>query len=131
MTMGGDFVPGPCNIGADEIRCRRLAGWVGTAETGTVWLRLAVSDAPPARHLIIFVPALVEAAGFLQAAIRYCFHFGFSGVFNFERVGQRERIADPEALRPDRATASRVLAISCAIAGVVALAAYGGAFVLG
>jgi len=131
MTVGDNYTPGLCNIGEDEIRRRRLAGWVGAAGTGILWLVLVATSAPPAWHLIIFLPALIGAAGFAQAASRFCFHFGFAGIFNFGRAGHREQVAEPEARRLDRSTASRVLAISCAIAAIVTLVAYGSALVFG
>jgi hypothetical protein len=126
MTISGEYAPGPCNIGDDEIR-RRLAGWVGAAGTIIILVGLVAADAPPVWYLAIFLPAIAGAAGFVQAASRFCFYFGFSGIFNFRRAGRQELTAEPEALRLDRAAARRLLAISCAIAGIVTLIAFGGA----
>lgn len=127
MTISGDYSPGLCNIGVDEIRRRRLAGWVGAAGASIMWLGLVASNAPPAWYLAIFLPAIIGATGFVQAASRFCFYFGFSGVFNFGRAGQQEPVAEPQAQQLDRAAAIRVLSISCAIAGIVTLIAFGGA----
>ena len=131
MTVSSDYAPGLCNIGEEEIRRRRLAGLVGAIATVFLWIGLVAVGAPPAWNLLIFLPALMAAAGFVQAPSRFCFYFGFAGIFNFGNVGRRERIAEPEALELDRATAMRVLAISCAIAGIVTLIAYGGALAIG
>ena len=131
MTLSGEYAPGLCNIGDDEIRRRRLGGWVGAAGTVVLWIVLVAMGAPSAWHFLIFLPAAMAAAGFVQAAHRFCFYFGFAGIFNFGNAGLQERIGESEARELDRATAKRMLAISCAIAGIVTLIAYGGALALG
>lgn len=126
-----EYAPGICNIGADEIRRRRLLGWIGLAATATLWLTLILVDASPATYLLVFLPALGSAIGFVQATLRFCVLFGFLATFNFDKPGRMEKVTSPEAQREDRAQAYRVLAASLTAAVTVTLIAFGSALVFG
>jgi hypothetical protein len=121
--MTDQYVPGACNIGADEIAMRRRFGHAGVAVTAVLAVALVRSDLRPAWRLALAAPAAGAAAGYLQAHKRFCADFGFRGVYNFERRGQERPVLDDQARRQDRRRALRIGAASAAIGLGVALAA--------
>ncbi|MGV8839753.1 MAG: hypothetical protein ACWA6X_05560 [Bauldia sp.] len=124
MTMPTEYIPGVCNIGADEIRYRRNWGIGGTIATIAAFVLLLAVDAAPAWFLLLFIPAAGAAIGFIQARARFCVHFGRAGLFNFGTKGTTETVAAAAARRADRARA-RQLTLRAALHGAaVALAAF-------
>lgn len=121
MTFVDDYRAGACNIGPEEIRRRRLTGHVGTAVTLLGAALLVGLDAPAWWRIALFLPASVGAAGYLQAAMRFCADYGWRGVFNFGEAGHDRvtGVADAEARAADR---RKALAIGAA-SGAIGLAA--------
>jgi uncharacterized membrane protein len=90
-----------------------------------VWAVLAAIDAPPAVRLFTFIPAVMAAAGFLQAAMHFCAYFGFSSLFNFgSEVGKTDTVEESEFRTQDRRKAWQIVAYAVAIGFGVAVAAY-------
>jgi hypothetical protein len=102
------YVPGVCNIGPEEIARRRRAGHVGALLTVATLAVLLAVDAPPWARLLVAIPAVVSASGYLQAWLRFCAGFGSLGVYNFGRHGESERVEDAEARSRDRARARQI-----------------------
>lgn len=125
MTATQDYAPGRCNIGADEIRRRRMSGHAGAAAFVVLLALLAVLSASPAWYLLLFFPALLSASGYVQAAYRFCYYFGFTSVFNFGELGQMQNVANGEARSQDRARAYRVVGTSILIAAGITLIPFG------
>lgn len=68
--MAGDdreYIPGVCNIGVGEIKKRRALGWIGLAATIVLWTTFIVLTSPAPWRLLLFVPALLAALGFIQS----------------------------------------------------------------
>ncbi len=105
---GAGYVPGVCNIGPQEIARRRRAGHVGALLAVATLAALLVVDAPPLARLLVAIPAVVSASGYLQAWLRFCAGFGSLGVYNFGSHGESERVEDPEARSRDRARARQI-----------------------
>jgi len=120
-----DYQPGVCNIGPAEIARRRRAGHIGLAAALALFAVLVAIDAPNWTRLLIAIPAVVSASGYIQARVKFCAGFGSRGIFNFGEVGPTERVgADADRAR-DRARARQIGAASIAIglaAGVIAAA---------
>ena len=76
------YVPGACNIGKVEIGRRQMLGWIGLFGGLALCAIFVVADIKPFWRLTLFLPAMLAAMGFLQAAWRFCAAFGFGGVFN-------------------------------------------------
>jgi hypothetical protein len=116
-----DYRAGACNIGPGEVARRRRTGHVGAAVTLIGAAVLAAMDAPAAPRFVLFVPAAVGAAGYLQATMRFCANYGWRGVFNFGAAGNDRvtGVADAAARAADRRTAIAIGAAS----GAVGLAA--------
>jgi len=115
------YQPGTCNIGPAEIARRRWTGHVGLAMTVVLLGVLLALDAPTWMRLIVFLPAAVGAAGYLQAHFRFCADYGWRGVFNVgERAGHDRTtdVVDTTARQADRRRAMLISAGS----GVIGLA---------
>jgi len=124
MTATNVYQPGVCNIGPAEIRQRRMTGWVGAA-VAAVFLVLAFALGWPAPvRLLVFLPVVLAANGFLQAAFHFCVRFGTQGLFNFGDLGTQEAVHEKEYRRQDQRKAILIVVLSVAIAAAVALAAF-------
>lgn len=125
MTFVDEYRAGACNIGPQEIARRRWTGHLGLAFTLTAATILIASGAPAWMRLTLFVPAAVSAAGYIQAATRFCADYGWRGVFNFGDAGHHRAmsVADAEARRADRRKAMAISGASTAVGLAVALLA--------
>jgi hypothetical protein len=118
-----DYQPGICNIGPAEIARRRRAGHIGLVAALALFAALVAIDAPNWTRLLIAIPAIGAASGYIQARLRFCAGFGSRGVFNFGELGPMERVADEADRGRDRARARQIGAASIAIGltvGVIA-----------
>lgn len=125
MAVTQDYAPGLCNIGEEEIRRRRVSGHYGAAAFAVALVILAVLGASPVWYLLLFIPAFLATAGYVQAAYRFCYYFGFTSVFNFGEVGKMQKIANGASKAQDRARAYRVVGTSALIAAGVTLIPFG------
>jgi hypothetical protein len=121
--MTGQYVPGTCNIGPEEIAIRRRAGHTGLAVTAALATLLLRSDLHPAWRLTLALPAAGAASGYLQARQRFCANYGFRGLYNLDARGQEQLVARTHARDADRRRALQITATSAAIGLGVALAA--------
>jgi hypothetical protein len=121
------YAAGRCNIGPAEIARRRRFGHASVAATVVLLVLLLLIDAPAWMRLLLFLPAAGAAAGYLQAALRFCADYGWRGVFNLDRAaaghGNTKRVVDADARRADRRTAMLIGAGSAAVGALVALLA--------
>jgi hypothetical protein len=121
MTQTG-YQPGVCNIGADEIRRRRNAGWMGLVITAVAYAVLVVSGVNPWWRLLLFFPAAASASGFLQARLRFCAGFARRGIFNFSKFGDAQQVVDEDARAADRRRGNQIAIYASLIGAAVALA---------
>jgi hypothetical protein len=121
--MVGQYVPGTCNIGPAEIARRRRIGHAGLAVTVLLGVVLLALGAAAPWRLLLALPATAAAAGYLQARSRFCFDYGFRGVYNFDALGHHERVAAEQARAQDRRRALVLAVGSGAIGLAVALLA--------
>jgi len=125
MTAGVRYIPGVCNIGRAEIRRRRQSGWFGLGLTVVLWALFVLLGVAAPWRLVLFLPAAVGAAGFLQAALHFCAAFGMRGVFNFgPAVGTTDTVEQAEFRRKDVAKARLIALYSALIGLVIALAGF-------
>jgi hypothetical protein len=118
--MVDQYVPGACNIGPAEIARRVRIGHIGLAITVLLGVILVALGAAAPWRLLLAPPATMAAAGYLQARLRFCFDYGFRGVYNFGSLGHTERVAAEEARAQDRRRAIAVAITSVAIGLAVA-----------
>ena len=114
--MESAYVSGVCNIGPAEIRRRRTIGWIGTALTTVVWIGLIVSNAASAWHLVLWLPAIIAATGFVQARLKFCANYGMRNMFNFGALGSADLVQDVAARRRDRARSWQIVGMAAMIA---------------
>lgn len=121
--MAEEYVAGVCNIGPAETERRRRAGERGALAALGLLVLLRLIRAPRAWRLLVFFPAAVSAAGYLQAARRFCAAYGWRGVVGFGAPGSVESVEDAEARAEDRRQALAIARQSAGIGLGVALAA--------
>jgi hypothetical protein len=117
------YEPGVCNIGPAEIARRRRTGHIGVIVTIVLLGVLIAIDASPLVRLMVALPAMIAASGYLQARLRFCAGFGAAGVYNLGPVGSTESVDDDDARSRDRRRARQIGLASFAIGisvGVVA-----------
>lgn len=119
----GNYRPGVCNIGPEEIARRRRAGHLGVIATLITLAALVAIDAPPLARLLVALPAAGAATGYLQAWLKFCAGFGSAGVFNFGPLGRTVKIEDAEARRRDRMRSMQIFLGALAIGIFVGVAA--------
>jgi hypothetical protein len=126
MTASQEYVPGVCNIGPAEIRRRMQGGWIGLGVTILLWGAFFIFRVPAAWRLTLFLPAMLGATGFLQAALHFCAGFGMRGVFNFgPQVGKTDTVEQAEFRLKDLRKArliglySALVGIAVAVAGLL------------
>jgi hypothetical protein len=126
--MAGDdreYIPGKCNIGAGEIRKRRALGLIGLAATIVLWAVFIVLKSPAPWRLLLFVPALLAALGFIQSKQGFCVKYGLDGAYKFGRNVSRPKSPEQaDFRRKDRRTALRIIGFSALIGLATAAAAY-------
>ena len=123
MAVKAEYVPGVCNIGPAEIRRRRQSGWIGLVVTVLLWGAFLVFRVPAPWRLFLFLPAMLGATGFFQAAFHFCAAFGVRGVFNFgSEVGKTDTVEQAEFRIKDRRKA-RLIGLYSALVGIVLAAA--------
>jgi len=119
------YVPGVCNIGEAEIRQRMRVGWIGLGVTVVLWALLIFFQAPAWARLILVIPAMMSATGFIQGLSHFCAGFGMKGVFNFgTELYKTETVAQAEFRAKDRRRAQFSILYSVLAGIAVALIAY-------
>lgn len=118
------YTPGVCNIGPEEIRKRKQAGWTGLALTAALWAAFIWFDAPAPWRLTLFVPAAMAAMGFIQAYANFCAYFGFASLFNFGDLGKTNAVSEDRYRQKDRRKAWEITIYALLIGVVTALAGY-------
>lgn len=106
-----NYLPGACNIGPAEIRYRMRYGYVALAIACVLVVALELAGGPRALRFLLVFPLGVAIAGFVQARMRFCLAYGWRGVFSINGRRQLQHVQDREALRADRRTALRIMAI--------------------
>jgi hypothetical protein len=120
----GEYVPGTCNIGPEEIARRRLSGHVALIASVALFAVLVAVHAPAWTRLFLFITAGGSATGYLQAALHFCAGFGSRGVYNFGPLGSEIEVAGAEARARDRRRSIEIGLASALIGVVVAVGAF-------
>jgi glucan phosphoethanolaminetransferase (alkaline phosphatase superfamily) len=118
--MSTTYIPGVCNIGPAEIKQRKLSGVIGLSVTVILFSVLLVGGFDAPWRLIIFIPAMIGATGYLQAAFHFCVRFGTTGLFNMSNTLEtRESVDQATYRKKDQHRALFIAGISFAIAAAV------------
>lgn len=120
-----EYQAGVCNIGPAEIRRRRRTGHIGLVATVGLFGVLVALDAPREARLLVGLPAMLSASGYIQAAMKFCAGYAWLGAFNFgDVVGERAHVTDAADRRRDRARAIGISVASLAVGLAVGAAAF-------
>ena len=114
-----DYIPGSCNIGIREIRRRQLVGGIGMFLTISTVFGFYHQHSSRMARFGTFLPALVMSIGYLQARKKFCLAFGFSGLFNFGKLGNTRRVISEVDRQIDRSAAVRLLVQAVGLAAAV------------
>ena len=120
-TIQNKYIPGVCNIGDEEIKKRKQAGWTGLIATILLWAAFIWFDAPAVWRLTLFLPAMISATGLLQAYMHFCAYFGLASLFNFGDVGKTDSVSQAEFRAKDRRKAWQIIIYSFLIGLAVAI----------
>ena len=123
-----DYQPGVCNIGPAEIARAVGPGTSASSIAIGLFAGLVRVDAPPPARLLVALPAIAAASGYLQARFQFCAGFGSRGVYNFGEVGpmiagRRSGGAGPRssAARDQIGFASVAIGVAVGVIAAVAL----------
>jgi len=111
MSQEG-YIAGTCNLGAGEINRRKMVAAIGFVLSLSAFAGFITTGASRQTRLGIFIPLLVMSVGWVQSRKKFCLAFGFTGTFNFGKMGQISRVADPADRAADRRTALIIFAQS-------------------
>lgn len=109
--LANEYVPGSCNLGEEEIRHRMKIGYIGVVLTIIVFLILEILDSPRLYRIWIFPPVFYALSGFLQARHRFCYAYGWMGLFSMTGRKHLHKVADKENVRKDRRTALKIVSM--------------------
>jgi len=118
--MSTTYIPGVCNIGPAEIKLRKTSGIVGLYVTVILFAIFMVSGIAAPWRLLIFIPAVISASGYLQAHFHFCVRFGTMGLFNMgNTLTEHETVEQATYRRKDQRKALIIAGLSGGIAAVV------------
>jgi len=115
------YIPGTCNLGAGEVSRRRMVAAIGFVLSLSAFTAFVTTDASREIRLGIFIPLFVMSIGWVQSRKKFCLAYGLTGTFNFGKMGQISRVADPADRAADRRTALIIFAQSALYAVVLTL----------
>ena len=116
------YIPGSCNLGQEEINRRRRNGYLGTAATFLMILLIELTHQPQWTRLLILVPVFYALSGYLQARQKFCYVYGWQGIFSVAGTKQFGKVQDETAAEKDKrlvySLVSKILAGSILITGI-------------
>lgn len=118
------YTPGVCNIGPAERRQRLNVGWLGAGLTFAALAAFVIFSVPDPWRLLVAVPAMLGAIGFLQYALHFCVNFAMRGLYNFGSArGVEENVVDAAMRKADQRKGLQIIGLSLLIAAAVAVVA--------
>lgn len=115
------YIPGACNLGKQETGKRYRAGFIGLALILFSILIIESLGLHRTLRWLIFIPACYAMSGFVQGYFRFCFVYGYKGVFSIK--GLRHFGTSTDALA-DRKQALKVAGYSLVGALLITLIYY-------
>lgn len=123
-TSSSTYIPGTCNLGANEIRQRKFVGLVGLFFSISSLIGLIAIRAAREARLGIFLPLMVASVGYVQVRSKFCLAYGLAGTFNFGKLGDISRVSDPINRSVDRAAALKIVLKSFLLASIATLVVF-------
>ena len=120
MSQEG-YIPGTCNLGAGEISRRRMVAAIGFVLSLSAFTAFVTTSASRETRFAMFIPLFVMTIGWVQSRKKFCLAYGLTGTFNFGKMGQISRVADPADRAADRKTALIIFGQSALYAAALTL----------
>ena len=120
MSQEG-YIPGTCNLGAGEVSRRRMVAAIGFVLSLSAFTALVTTSASRETRFAIFIPLFVMTIGWVQSRKKFCLAYGLTGTFNFGKMGQISRVANPVDRAADRRTALAIFGKSALYAAALTL----------
>ena len=118
------YLAGVCNIGAWEVRRRRVAAWIAFGLAAVLLAGLLLAGAPAPARLLLLFPLWGGLISWLQARRRFCVAFAMGGIANFgDDETTRRTIVDHAQRAADRRTTVRLVRDALLLAIVPTLVA--------
>ena len=120
MSQEG-YIPGTCNLGSGEISRRRMVAAIGFVLSLSAFTAFVTTSASRETRFAIFIPLFVMTIGWVQSRKKFCLAYGLTGTFNFGKMGQISRVANPADRAADRRTALAIFGQSALYAAALTL----------
>jgi hypothetical protein len=117
----GQYTSGKCNIGPVEIKRRYRIGYIGFILMICFIAFAEIFRVPGLWKLLIFIPTFYSLSGFIQAWKKFCYVYGYIGVFSLKGRKSFTRVSDEISIREDRKTVLKI--VSWVLAGSVLVTA--------
>jgi hypothetical protein len=113
-----------CNIGPAERRQRLAIGWVGLALTFAALGAFMVFHVPDPWRVLVALPAVLSANGFLQYRMHFCVNFAMRGLYNLgDSLHAEVNVVDAEMRKADQRKGLQIIGLSVLIAAAVVVVA--------
>jgi hypothetical protein len=122
------YKPGSCNIGPVEIRRRYRIGFIGLGAAIVMALMIIILDLPAYTRWFLFAPVFYGVSGFIQAQHKFCYIYGFQGVFSLTGKKKFSRSKEEKDIIKDRQTARKLLLLITIISAILTILLYRLAF---
>ena len=110
------YTPGVCNIGPAERKQRLNIGWLGL---GLIFVTLAafvIFSVPDPWRVLVAIPAVLGANGFLQYRMHFCVNFAMRGLYNLgDALHAEENVVDAEMRKADQRKGLQIIGLSLLI----------------
>ena len=106
-TPPTNYIPGVCNINYAEIKQRRAAGHLGLAIFVVLLVALIALDTNRWVRLLLALPAILAASGYLQAKNKFCVGYGGAGLQHADDDASAIKVA-AEAAAKDKQRAKQM-----------------------
>ena len=118
------YTPGVCNIGPAERRQRLNVGWLGAGLTFAALAAFVIFSVPDPWRVLVAVPAMLGAIGFLQYALHFCVNFAMRGLYNLgSALGAEENVVDAAMRKADQRKGLQIIGLSLLIAAAAVVIA--------
>jgi hypothetical protein len=116
-TSESAYIPGVCNINRAETAQRRMIGNIGLAIFVIFLIGFLLLDVNRIVRIVLFLPAVLAASGYLQARNHFCVGYASAGKQNASQGSAvASDITEDSAKASDKKKARRMNLQSAAIA---------------
>lgn len=105
----GQYIPGSCNIGREEIRRRYRIGYIGIVFALIVAIFIHLTNAHRIWKLFLFIPVFYSVSGFIQAVNKFCYFYGLRQVFSLDGIRKFTKVKDEQLIKRDRKKAIQIV----------------------